>query len=51
MELDTQLWIARDLGYLEDGSDVHAELLEILAMLNGLIRERSERIRKRDQGA
>lgn len=41
MELDTQIWIAKDLGYLEGRAcTLQTEILEILAMLNGLIKNR-----------
>ena len=38
MELDTQIWIAADLGLIDDAETPAAEILEILAMLNGLIK-------------
>ncbi|RFF28402.1 four helix bundle protein [Wenzhouxiangella sp. 15181] len=41
MELDTQTWIAKDLGYIaEEVASLQSEFHEILAMLNGLIRNR-----------
>ena len=43
LEMDTQIWIARDLGFIEDLEWLQAELLEILAMLNGLIKDRTDR--------
>ena len=36
-ELDTQLWIARDLGYLTDGQDLHDDVQLLLARMNALI--------------
>ena len=36
-ELDTQLWIARDLGYLADGQDLHDTVQLLLARMNALI--------------
>jgi four helix bundle protein len=44
MELDTQTWIAADLGLIEDAGTLNAEILEILAMLNGLIKSRKAAI-------
>ena len=41
MELDTQLWLAKDLGLLTDIRVVRNEVLRILAMLNGLIKQKS----------
>ena len=41
MEMDTQIWIARDLGFLDDPGPLQAEVMEILAMLNGLIKNRT----------
>ncbi len=42
MELDTQVWLAKDLGLLDDIKEIRAHTLRILAMLNGLIRQKSE---------
>ncbi|MBS0457835.1 MAG: four helix bundle protein [Proteobacteria bacterium] len=36
-ELDTQLWIARDLGYLVDGQQLHENVQLLLARMNALI--------------
>ena len=36
-ELDTQLWIARDLGFLKDPRELQAELQLLHARLNALI--------------
>lgn len=36
-ELDTQIWIARDLGYLSDGDDLHDAIQLLLARMNALI--------------
>jgi len=46
MELDTQLWLAKDLGLLDDISMPRGHVLRILAMLNGLIKQtsREERV-------
>lgn len=38
MEMDTQIWIVKDLGFLQDTNSLQAEVMEILAMLNGLIK-------------
>jgi len=43
MEVDTQIWIARDLGFIEEPEWLQTELMEILAMLNGLIKDRTDR--------
>ncbi len=37
MELDTQLWIARDLGFVGETAELHASIQRIAAMLNALI--------------
>ncbi|MGH8025896.1 MAG: four helix bundle protein [Pseudoxanthomonas sp.] len=37
MELDTQLWIARDLGFIDNTSEVNQLIQRIAAMLNALI--------------
>lgn len=42
MELDTQVWLAKDLDLLDDIKEVRAHVLRIPAMLNGLIRRKSE---------
>lgn len=42
MELDTQLWLAKDLGLLKALQDLREHVLRILAMLNGLIRHKSQ---------
>ncbi len=41
MELDTQIWLGRDLGLLDDIKEVRGHVMRILAMLNGLIRQKS----------
>lgn len=41
MELDTQLWLAKDLGLLDDIGEPRHHVLRILAMLNGLIKHKS----------
>ena len=38
MELDTQLWLAQDLGYLEYSKEIKNALESILKKLNSLIR-------------
>jgi len=40
MELDTQLWLARDLDLLRDITGLRSQVLRILAMLNGLIKQK-----------
>lgn len=42
MELDTQIWLANDLGLLSDVGPLRNDMLRILAMLNGLIRSKSQ---------
>jgi len=37
MELDTQLWIARDLGFVDSTCGVNQLIQRIAAMLNALI--------------
>ena len=44
MELDTQVWLARDLGFLQDDKDLRRQLERSIAMLNALIKS------KRPQG-
>ncbi|MDT8448662.1 MAG: four helix bundle protein [Wenzhouxiangellaceae bacterium] len=41
MEMDTQIWIAKDLGFLDDHGPLQIGIMEILAMLNGLIKNRA----------
>lgn len=41
LEMDTQIWIARDLGFLDESGPLQVEVMEVLAMLNGLIRNRA----------
>lgn len=36
-ELDTQIWIARDLGFLVDGRDLQTGIQLLFARLNALI--------------
>jgi len=43
MELDTQLWIARDLGFLEDRAELTAIVQRIAAMLNALVKSKSRK--------
>jgi hypothetical protein len=42
MELDTQLLLGKDLGLLKDFRGIREHVLRILAMLNGLIRHKSQ---------
>ena len=37
MELDTQLWIARDMGFAKDVVDLQESVQHLAAMLNALI--------------
>lgn len=37
MELDTQLWIARDLGFIDNTSEINQLIQRIAAMLSALI--------------
>jgi four helix bundle protein len=41
MELDTQLWIARDLGFVKDIASVQVLIQRIAAMLSALINSKS----------
>jgi four helix bundle protein len=41
MELDTQLWIARDLDFLSDITELQALLQRVAAMLNALIKSKT----------
>ena len=43
MELDTQIWIARDLEFLRDTSEIQALIQRIAAMLSALIKRKSDR--------
>lgn len=43
MEVDTQLWLAQDLGFCTDTSELRAQTHECIALLNGLIRHRRAR--------
>ena len=40
MELDTQLWLCRDLGYLSYDEDLKSAMVSVLVKLNGLIRSK-----------
>ncbi|HEY5972827.1 MAG TPA: four helix bundle protein [Pseudoxanthomonas sp.] len=46
MELDTQLWIARDLGFVDTTSEVNQLIQRIAAMLSALISSKKQEIRK-----
>jgi four helix bundle protein len=50
MELDTQVWIAIDIGLIDEARSLNREILEILAMLNGLIRNRQAATPASDSG-
>lgn len=41
MEVDTQLWIARDLGFLPEVAELQTLIQRIAAMLNALITSKS----------
>ena len=41
MELDTQLWIARDLGFINNTSETNLLIQRIAAMLNALINSKT----------
>ena len=41
MEVDTQLWLARDLGFVEDAAEAQALIQRIAAMLSALIASKS----------
>ena len=43
MEVDTQLWIACDLGFVQDRKDLTQLIQRIAAMLNALIKSKSPR--------
>ena len=43
MELDTQLWLCQDLGYVSYGDDLKNALESVLVKLNGLIISRKSR--------
>jgi len=43
MELDTQLWLCQDLGYVSYGDDLKNALESVLVKLNGLINSRKSR--------
>ena len=42
MELDTQLWIARDLGFIDNTSEMNLLIQRIAAMLNALINTKTK---------
>lgn len=41
MEVDTQMWIAKDLGFLADIAATQASIQRIAAMLNALIKKKA----------
>jgi four helix bundle protein len=43
MEVDTQLWIAKDLGFLDDRSQLTSLVQRIAAMLNALISSKTRK--------
>ena len=43
-ELETQLLLAKNLGYLSEADDVMATLISVKRLVNGLIRSLKERI-------
>jgi four helix bundle protein len=42
MELDTQLWIARDLGFIDNTSEMNMLIQRVAAMLNALINSKTK---------
>ena len=42
MELDTQLWIARDLNFVRDIEPLQAIVQRLAAMLNALIKNKTD---------
>ena len=42
MELDTQLWIARDLGFIDNTSETNLLIQRIAAMLSALINSKTK---------
>ena len=42
MEVDTQIWIAHDLGFLAERHDLHESVQHIAAMLSALIKTKTE---------
>ena len=42
-ELQTQMWVARDLGYIQPDHPVHARVEEVQRIMAGLIRSLMER--------
>jgi len=42
MELDTQLWIARDLQFVRDIEALQAIVQRLAAMMNALIKKKSD---------
>lgn len=42
MELDTQIWIAKDLGLVDDVDEIQAAIQKLAAMLNALITSKSK---------
>ena len=42
MELDTQLWIARDLGFIDNTSEMNLLIQRIAAMLSALINTKTK---------
>jgi hypothetical protein len=43
MEMDTQLWLCQELGYIRYEEGVKQSLLEVFVKLNGLIRSKQDK--------
>ena len=43
-EMQTQTWMAGDLGYLQESNDIQERLNEVARLLNALIRSLREKI-------
>jgi four helix bundle protein len=48
-ELETQSLIARDLGYMQDASNIQERIDRIFAMIGGLIKSLRERANKKNE--
>ena len=44
MELDTQVWLSKDLGYIADIADVRDQLERLFARLNALIKVKQRKL-------
>lgn len=49
MEVDTQLWIARDLGFVDDTAELHSLIQRIAAMLSALINSKTRSAKETPQ--